>query len=285
MAHLIAQLSPRINVSTIGIVHLLKNEEKDAYEACFQKADFIFAQRVADNYPCKFIRTEILKKKWGDRVVVWPNIYYRGYNPELIYLRAADHRPLRGPLGDYHNHTFIDGWAKGLSVQETLDLHYDYDYNFEMYHHVPTDSLEEMKMREKDCDVKITQYIEDKRWRYRLFFTFNHPKKKLLLYTAKNLIKQIKVKYQPIEKIDETEPLGQLHPPLNPWIKAKYGLDSDKANKWKGLAVNEINSDGIITGESSEFSDIEIIDTFFQIYSVNKDMISNFVNHTKTYRV
>jgi hypothetical protein len=134
-----------------------------------------------------------------------------------------------------------------------------------------------LKMREKSCDVKITQYLEERLWKKRLFFTFNHPKNKLLLYTAKNLIKYTEVQYQSIKKVAEIEPLGQLCPPLNPWIKEKYGLDSDKVNIWKGLAVDEINENDIITGQGREFQDNEIIDIFFQIYSANEDTIYNFL--------
>jgi hypothetical protein len=277
MAHLLTLLCPKINISAIGIVHLLNDKEQDVYEKYFHRADFIFAQRVTENYPCKFIRTNVLKNKWGNKVIVWPNMYYRGYNPELIYLRGVGRQPLRGPLGDYHNKTFIDGWAKGLSVKDTLDLHNSIKYNYEMYGQVPDSSLDALKMREKSCDVKITQYLEERLWKKRLFFTFNHPKNKLLLYTAKNLIKYTEVQYQPIKKVAEIEPLGQLCPPLNPWIKEKYGLDSDKVNIWKGLAVDEINENDIITGQGHEFQDNEIIDIFFQIYSANEDTIYNFL--------
>lgn len=52
--------------------------------------------------------------------------------------------------------------------------------------------------------------------------------------------------------------------------------------KIKGLAVDEINGNGIIIGQGHEFRSTEIIDVFFQIYSANEDIIYTFLKrHNK----
>jgi len=273
IAQIITSLCSKINVTTIAIVHLLKNEENEIYERDFRIADFIFAQRVADNYPCTFIRTDYLKNKWGDKVIVWPNTFYRGYNPELFYLRTVNRQPLHGPLGDYHNQTFLDGWKNGLSVTDTLNLHNSIEYNSEKYGNVPENSFNELIGREKDCDIVISNYIKKRLKRRRLFFTFNHPTMELLSYLGKSLINQAVIHPDRMHSLNDSEPLGQVQPPLNPWVANKDGLAHDAVNVWKGLTVNGINGDVVRIGKSQEYSNEEIVDTFFKIYSANKNNI------------
>lgn len=273
MAQIIATLCSNIEVVTIAIVHLLKNEEKKNFDRSFQIADFIFAQRVADNYPCTFVRTDDLKNKYGKKVIVWPNIFYRGYNPELIYLRNVDRQPLAGPLGDYHNQTFVEGWKNGIGTEETLKLHRSIDYNRDKYGNVPSDSLAELSMRETDCDITISKYIEKRLNRSRLFFTFNHPTLELLVYVAKALVDHVGIRHQQFRLPDNSEPLGLVQPPPNPWVRQHYGLVHNGTQGWKGLRVDGINLNTVKLGSGQLYNDEEIINIFFQIYSANKSIL------------
>ena len=277
LAQIISAICSQINIKSVGIVHLLKNEEKKTYESQFEYADFIFAQRVADNYPCSFIRTNELKRKWGDKVIVWPNIYFRGYNPELIYVRTDDGKPLGGPMGDYHSRTFIESWANGLNRIQTLDLHRDIQYNGEKYDGILEHSLLELKEREVDCDIRISNYIEKELSLRRLFFTFNHPTYELLWCAAKQLLDLSDIRYDRIDNRNYPEPLGQLYPPVNRWAFQKYGFKFNESSIWNGLNVRKIKRNIITTGGKQAFTDEEIIDIFFKIYADNQDSVSRFL--------
>jgi hypothetical protein len=275
IAKIVETLSSSIEVTAVGIVHLLKNAEREKYLIEFNKADYIFAQRVDNKYPCEFVRTEFLRNNWGGKVVVWPNLYYRGYNPELIYLRLNNHSPLRGPLGDYHNQTIIESWKKGLSVKETLSRHKDIEYNRERYGNIPDISLAELKEREKDCDIKIVQYLENIISRERQFFTFNHPKNELLVYAAKKILDVAGLQQDGICSQSHQEPLGQFYPPTNAYIADKYALSLGEVKGWKGVRVTEIEENVVNTGESKVYEDDEIIDIYYKIYDANKSLLSD----------
>jgi hypothetical protein len=278
ISKIITTLCSKIEITTVGIVHLLKNEEKAIYDQAFRTSDFIFAQRVANNYPCTFVRTEALKDEYGNKVIVWPNIYYRGYNPELIYLRISNLNPFRGPMGDYHIRSFLDGWKNGLSIEDTISLHNNIDYNRENYGNIPEASLTELREREEDCDIKISKYIEERIWKHRLFFTFNHPTIELLLQAGNALINYAGIHSERVNYTDNWEPLGQFQLPLNPWVENEYGLDFDEVNVWKGIKVIGIDRYHVTTGKTHQFHDKEIVDIFFQIYSANKDMLHDFLS-------
>ena len=279
VAQFLTSASSEITVTATGVVHLLKNEEKDYYEDHFRKADLIFAQRVADNYPCSFVRTDVLRDKWGAKVIVWPNIFYRGYNPELIYVRLANRLPLRGPLGDYHIQTFLYGWKKGLTVKDTLKLHYDIEYNRKVYSEVPKISLAELKKREADCDIKISNHIEERLRHNRLFFTFNHPKNELLLHTVNTLLEYANIRHDESKNEDVCELLGQFELPVNPWIAGKYDFEHIEAKAWKGVEVKNIDQHVVTTGKKCEFQDEKITEVFFKIYDANRENVIDFENN------
>ena len=273
IAKIVETLSSQIKVTAVGIVHLLKNDEREKYLIEFSEADYIFAQRVDNKYPCEFVRTEFLRNNWGGKVVVWPNLYYRGYNPELTYLRLNNHLHLRGPLGDYHNQTIIASWKKGLSVKKTISRHKDIEFNREKYGNIPDISLAELKEREKDCDIKIVQHLENIISQKRHFFTFNHPENDLLVYTAEKILDVTDIQRDAIYSQSSQEFLGQFYPPTNAYIAYKYGLPLDDMKVWKGVRVTEIEGNVIKTGKSKIYEDDEIIDIYYKIYDANINLI------------
>lgn len=276
LAQIATTICPEVEVNFIAVVHLMKNDDNAIFEKQCKIADYIFAQRVADDYPCVFVRTNELKKKYGKRVVVWPNIYFRGYNPELIYIRSNEGKALRGPLGDYHNFTFFECWKKGLSQFDALTLYKDINYNIENYGRIPEYSLNELRKREEDCDIQLSNYIEEGLKGQRFFFTFNHPKTELLVYTARKLLNYFSISFEKLECILDAEPLGQIRPPVNPWVAYKYCFDTCKDNLWKGLIVKRINSSIVDTGNRKEYCDHEIIDIFYRIYEANKKEVDGY---------
>ncbi len=273
LAQKLTAISGRVKVTAIGIVHLLKNEETDTYAKHFLSADWIFAQRVMDNYPCTFVRSKELKANWGNKVVVWPNIFFRGYNPELTYIRNANRSPLRGPLGDYHNQTILEGWKEGIKPAEALRRHLDIEYNREQYGKIPEASLSELRMRESDCDIEIADYIAKNQSDRRLFFTFNHPVAELLSETAKNLLHWARIPNDRNHSSDDFEPLGQFCPPVNPWVVHELGLDPPVADSWCGVEVVKIDKEGTETGKNKRFGGLEIVETYYRIYDANEDAI------------
>jgi len=252
------------------------DSEKAKFDREFDKADYIFAQRVADAYPCTFVRTQYLRENYGHKATIWPNVFYRGYNPELTYVRMAGRHPLRGPLGDYHNQTFLDGWEKGLSIRETLNLHQDIDYNYERYGNIPETSLIELQNREAGCDVKISKFVKEKFRRQRLFFTFNHPRMVLLAYVAEKILEHVGITGNQIDYTRLAEPLGQFIPPVNSWVANQYALLFEDERFWRGARVKQINGSNVTTGKKYLYQDKEIIEVFFKIYSANNAMMRDF---------
>ncbi len=276
LAQKLSSMSKRLHVSAVGIVHLLNDDNYHKYEKHFRKADWIFAQRVVENYPCDFVRNKALKDKWGKKVVVWPNIYYRGYNPELIYVRLNNRKPLQGPLGDYHNRTIIDSWRQGFSQEETVNRHLDIALNRQAYGSIPEKSLSELRVREKECDIQLAEYISERINVKRLFFTFNHPIAELISLCAKKLIALTELTSDIVLLPEEFEPLGKFCPPINPWVASTIDLSYQENDEWHGVDASNISGNNVQLGEKKIYDSSQIVDIFYRIYNANKDAIGDW---------
>jgi Polysaccharide biosynthesis enzyme WcbI len=190
-----------------------------------------------------------------------------------MYLRINNGKTLQGPLGDYHNQTFLECWRNGLSIADAIELHYSIDYNCESYGNIPEISLTELKTREKDCDIKISDFIEQRQHIHRLFFTFNHPTVKVLLHAGRQLLERAGIDTEQMPYSENSEPLGILQPPLNPWVAKKYDFKVEKGTPWTGLEVCQANGKYLSTGKRSIYNEAQLVKLFFKIYSDSQNRI------------
>ena len=267
LGNVLSVMTDDVQVTKTAIVHLLNSGQEGEYAPAFEDADVILAQRVADTYPCSFVRSAELKAKYGGKVVTWPNLYYAGYNPELMYIRQPSGKPLPGPLGDYHVRTILHAWQAGLKVERCVGLINDYDYNAGAYGQIPARSLEDLRGRESETDVQISDFIEERVGRQRLFFTFNHPTAALLIHVAYLLLRRLELAVvRPIDADIAGEPLNQFIAPLNCYSSKALKVTFTYSAAYKGLDLIISNAGKVGSGKRRVFSASEIVEIFFKQY-------------------
>jgi hypothetical protein len=195
-------------------VHLMRDSDRERALAAIESADVILAQRVDATYPVDFVRTEAIRDSLspGQRMVVWPNLYFRGYNPELSYLRGSGSGLISGPWLEYHDSRILGAWRSGRSVDDTvrhiLDDAVAVEKDIEQ-------TFRELSLREADCDVTVSDYIAEHWADHRLLHTFNHPANRLLVHTAEALVMALGDGTLPTYATPDHEWLGVVHPPVN----------------------------------------------------------------------
>ncbi|MBU1417905.1 MAG: hypothetical protein KKI15_05430 [Proteobacteria bacterium] len=270
LAKILTALNADIEVTAIAIVHLLKSEQADEYLPFFKEADFIIAQLVADNYPCDFVRTPVLKEAYGDKLISIVNLYYSGYNPELIYIRNGPAGTLKSPLGEYHNKTFLDTWKEGRGVEEALERHFDIAYNEKHYSSLISDSLEELKRREKLVDIAVTDLIEGSFGQERLFFTFNHPCMSLLVHMAQRILTKVELNIDAPESVLQLkEPLDKIVVPVNPFATKILAVQFEDSRTFKGVECIVEQDGSVIVSRDRNYIPSEIVEKYFEIYNKN----------------
>lgn len=270
LAKILTLLNPNIEVIAVAVVHLLKSEEANHYFPLFEEADFIVAQLVADNYPCDFVRTHVLQEVFADKLIRIVNLYYSGYNPELLYIRKGSAGTLKSPLAEYHNKTFLDTWKEGGSVEDALERHLDVGYNQEKYSSLVSESFNELKRRESLVDIAVTDLIEDNLHKKRLFFTFNHPCKTLLVEMSKRILQRMELKVNPLESLsDLKEPLDKIIVPVNSFTQKYLDLQFSDVDTFKGVECAFDSNGHLLVSGSYSYLLPEIVKKYYEIYDRN----------------
>jgi len=256
-----------VEVVDIVITHLAKEADAIRIEKAAAKSDFIFAQLVQPNYPVQFLRSSVLQERYGDRVLLWPNIFFRGQTPDLCYVTAARGARVLGPLSEYHSRPIMDAWREGLTAEQTQIRLTGGQIDTTGLQAVVAESLDELRQRERQCAVGITDLIAE-RWRSRrYFFTFNHPVNDLLLAVAQRLLARVgKQTTLSLNGSHVNEPLCQFVPPAWPAIVEALQLEFPTSTSSRGVPVDL--SDGRVRSGSGTayYTPRELIETFFLCY-------------------
>ncbi|QNI86906.1 WcbI family polysaccharide biosynthesis putative acetyltransferase [Synechococcus sp. ROS8604] len=216
------------------IIHKTNPSLVEQYAEELSQSDLIISQLIKNkNYP-SVLSSDYIKNCHPQKCIFIPNSYFRGYNPDLIYLKYEGLRLVDTPLHDYHSNIIYKGWKKSLSEKETLNLLNDSTTWEKLYKTVASQSFEELKSREVSCDIKISEFLEKNMSHSVLFHTFNHPSNKLLAEIAAQLIQMIEIKtgviaknkYKALDRFSVGhEALGKIRTPVHPYVKNQLKLN------------------------------------------------------------
>ena len=108
----------------IGEDALCDRKIQDHALKTFNDLDFIITQPFSSNYFGPFQTEEI--KRHAKPIIVIPNIYFSGLQPDLIYLGKMGKR-YQSPLLDYHSAIAIAAFLKDYRIEQTRALFQEED--------------------------------------------------------------------------------------------------------------------------------------------------------------
>lgn len=159
----------------------------------WQQVDLFIYQNVSeDNRFCNGLATDNILKKLGGscKTIKIINIYFSGY---FIQTTKNEHNFMKDvqqsglcPFGD----KYIDNMLiQELGKKEILEKVTKADFiPSEEIRNLAQKSLTELKEREKDVDVIISDYIIENYDKRQLFYSFNHPINTVLIEYAKRIL-------------------------------------------------------------------------------------------------
>ena len=247
------------------IVHLAKDSERETHNDLFKSADIIISQQIQDRYPCQAVRSSILKANHPDKIIFIPNLFYKGYTPDLRYLRLQGQGTLDGPLGDYHSSILLKCWKEGRTIEDTVQTYRSSKTWKERYHSAANDSLVEYKRRESTLDIKMANFIENNIANRQLFFTFNHPSKLLITELVKNIAKQLALKPTGQTSTDCAEPLDRFQVPIHPYTQKQLELTFEGPKRFLGVGISKDSGN-----ERKTYRLKRLVTSFFRHYERNR---------------
>lgn len=161
-------------------VQIMGNYKVHLTEAFFREIDVFVYQRVRENNKYgREVSTDILAGylRTDARKICIPNAYFTGYFPQIcVDPYNIDQPEICGKAfssGDKNVRRMTD---EGMTVEEiSAILDTDYFYSVREVKANYDETMESLRQREKDSDVKISDFIEEWFRKRQLFFTENHP--------------------------------------------------------------------------------------------------------------
>ncbi len=267
VAKLCGLLVPGSIITGIGIVQLLKaNDEVSITSAC-ETADVIFAQLVHDTFPVSFVRSDVLRQRYPGKVIVWPNLFYRGQCPDLFYATGPAHERLMGPMQAYHLRSVLEAWRAGVTAKGALASLADTPPDAE---DISAVSLNALRARERSTDIAASDLIEEEWREFRLFFTFNHPRARLLEAVSRRLFRAAGLNAEPSSPVSFGEPLGRIIPPMSVAMAHRLGFRfPEMAEAIRGLVYP------LQAGKARDYSLDELVETSYQAYDDQPELARN----------
>jgi len=265
-----------VEIVDIIITHLAKESDAARLESAAANSDFIFAQLVQPNYPIELVRSSTLKERYGDRVLLWPNIFFKGQTPDLCYITAASGARVVGPLGDYHSRPLMDAFLAGQSVENAERGLLQGDFDTSGLTDLVDSSLDELRRREQLCEVGVTDLIAEFWRERRCFFTFNHPAAELMLAVAGRLLSRAdKPPKLVLQGSHVGEPLSPFVPPTWPAIADALQLKFPTSTSSRGVPVAFPGGRTLLGSGAAYYSSIDLVKMFFHCYEAQRNLLSS----------
>ena len=186
-----------------------------------------FSKHVSTDYLCNRHRNDAVK-------ICMPNVYFQGYFPQYCSNKynTQAHDGTRGgenglfPYGDKNIQRRMSVLKPNCIARELLRN--DFYTKEERLRNVEK-SLDELREREKKCDVIISDYIEEHYRDIRLFYSNNHPINELLKELMIRVFERIDVDARDIQASQVSENNGReqfLYPSVAHHLGIKWAKDN-----------------------------------------------------------
>lgn len=202
----------------------------------FKTCDVFIHQSIQENnrYGKEFSSANIISKLKADcKVIAIPNVYHL---PVFLYPQYSEEKELR-----YDNQTYffrdkiIDSQVKnGVSAKRIAETYYDYEYDKEEIIDGYNLFLEKVEKREKEWDIKVSDFIQENIQNERLFYEMNHPTNFFIKYCTVGVLEILLQGEFSIGEIENYKMDTYEIPILNCVVKAlglNYSTDGKELRK------------------------------------------------------
>lgn len=216
-------------------IHMITQQEMDILEKCkfiFQECSLFITQYInSDNRFFPFYATDNIQKlaNFNSRVIVLPVLYFDLYFPQTIHQNEensllSEAGVLSFPYGD----CILNELSKKYSVEEIVKIvQLDHFFSDQLLQWIYDTRLEAMKEKDSLYDVKIYDYIVSHFRQEQLFYSKNHPCRKVFIEFGKRLLEKLGYEDGELEQARLTI-LDGWQEVIYPSVASFYGLRFDK---------------------------------------------------------
>lgn len=228
---------PEARIHFCPSVHLATEDDVARLHQRLGSADLLVVHRIKPGYRNDIgLDTATLRSHLPStaQAIILPNLHYEGPYPFIAYAKDPDGQladlESESPLGSYHDFLAMAATADGLPIDALLQTPTEDLINHVRQAH--RQSIQELQLREQDCDIVISDWIDQTHRRMPLMHTINHPTQPCLDQIVRRLIHQIVPEQRLQDDLyDHYEHLGALSIPIHPWVQQALDL-APWASSW-----------------------------------------------------
>ena len=140
--------------------------------------------------------TEFLISNLSSKTVsiVVPSVYYSGYFPTYGSYKEFDALSYSFETKSFYFSKYHDYLAINLADKGVFDFDYETLSKFNYYEIIEINqkkTFEDLREKEKKCDIIISDFIESISNKELCFYTYNHPNDKILFFLYNQILKKI----------------------------------------------------------------------------------------------
>ncbi len=191
-------LRPQDNVAFFEVHLLIGKLEAPANLRRFAElADIIISQPISNDFPIEDVRTSSLKR-YKAQVVTIPSFYFRGLQPDIIYVGRLGTR-VRSPMGDYNSRIVLQSFLNQeqpevAAAKFTASTIYEQNGYFDVF----DQSLDELARRDKGCNVSAADILQRYLVEQPCLYTINHPMNTLVKDLIISVFRLIEISYNDV---------------------------------------------------------------------------------------
>lgn len=275
--------------TSLPAVHDMNESHREMVERECSEADWIFSQPINNDYRAEYVRTNILANIYKEKLVIFPNSYFSGYAPDWFGIHDESKNHYYGPLRSYHSSKLLFSYFSGFSVDQAIEfLRQPTEFDERHYKNAVDANFEELKNREKSCNVIISDFIEKYFRESRLFHIMNHPNIFTLGAITERLLNVIGEKHIPVHPSLFTDfDLIEAWHPENAYIRSKEELKFEPIECYRGVQLFEDarSPNGFIAGLPKMYDTAQMVAAFYKYYAFNEESlrehwrVRDVVNH------
>lgn len=254
-----------IEILRLAPVFMMTGEDHGPVYEKLAAADLVFAQRISDEFKMDWLSSNAIRSEFGSKTVVWPNIYFDGYFPGAGYIYLHEWGKLLSPLLEYHFTPLLNAFKAGKGVDEAIAA-FAGEGIFANGGDPFAESLDQLRAREADTDVAISDVIEEQVTTSRYFYTPNHPTNELLGEMLRKLTTAVGLSTDIEKGVAMRYRLDEIYIAASPAVVARYGLGFDAETRYRGREVEGVEGRTIRLGGAREYGIRELTEVFYRLY-------------------
>jgi len=257
--------SDEVEIDRLPPVFMMQQSDHASFYEKLDKADVVFTQRISKEYNLDWLASDEIRSTFGDKVVVWPNIYFDGYFPGVQYIYLPKWGKLLSPLGEYHFQQVHAAHAAGKTIDEAVEA-FAGERLFDGAPDPIGGSLGQLRAREHDVDVPISDVIEEGVAADRLFYTPNHPVNGLLGTMLARLAERAGIRFDAEKAAAAPYRLDECYIAASPAIVRRFSFPFDREAVYRGRELLAVEPHSVTLGEVHNYDTRSLVEAFYRLY-------------------